>query len=51
MYSAIEDQAVHFHLLHDKDLTRVEQRINGLLQQRVGSGLCVCAYADRPSGG
>ncbi len=27
MYSAIEDQAVHFHLLHDKDLTPVEQRI------------------------
>ena len=27
MYSAIEDRAVHFHLLHDKDLTPVEQRI------------------------
>jgi len=27
MYSAVEDQAVHFHLLHDKDLTPVEQRI------------------------
>jgi DNA end-binding protein Ku len=27
MYSAIEDQAVHFHLLHDQDLTPVEQRI------------------------
>ncbi len=27
MYSAIEDQAVHFHLLHEKDLTPVQQRI------------------------
>jgi DNA end-binding protein Ku len=27
MYSAVEDQTVHFHLLHDKDLTPVEQRI------------------------
>jgi DNA end-binding protein Ku len=27
VYSALEDQAVHFHLLHDKDLTPVEQRI------------------------
>ena len=27
MYSAVQDQAVHFHLLHDKDLTPVEQRI------------------------
>ena len=27
VYSAVEDQAVHFHLLHDKDLTPVEQRI------------------------
>jgi len=27
MYSAVEDQAVHFHLLHDKDLTPVEQKI------------------------
>jgi DNA end-binding protein Ku len=27
MYAAVEDQAVHFHLLHDKDLTPVEQRI------------------------
>jgi len=27
MYSAVEDQVVHFHLLHDKDLTPVEQRI------------------------
>jgi DNA end-binding protein Ku len=27
MYSAIQDQAVHFHLLHEKDLTPVEQRI------------------------
>jgi DNA end-binding protein Ku len=27
MYSAVEDQAVHFHLLHEKDLTPVEQRI------------------------
>jgi DNA end-binding protein Ku len=27
MYSAVQDQAVHFHLLHDKDLTKVEQRI------------------------
>jgi DNA end-binding protein Ku len=27
MYSAVEDQAVHFRLLHDKDLTPVEQRI------------------------
>ena len=27
MYSAVQDQAVHFRLLHDKDLTPVEQRI------------------------
>ena len=27
MYSAVQDRAVHFHLLHDKDLTKVEQRI------------------------
>jgi len=27
MYSAVQDQAVRFHLLHDKDLTPVEQRI------------------------
>jgi DNA end-binding protein Ku len=27
MYSAVQDQTVHFHLLHDKDLTPVEQRI------------------------
>jgi DNA end-binding protein Ku len=27
MYSAVEDRVVHFHLLHDKDLTPVEQRI------------------------
>ena len=27
VYSAVEDQAVHFRLLHDKDLTPVEQRI------------------------
>ena len=27
VYSAVQDQAVHFHLLHDKDLTPVEQRI------------------------
>jgi DNA end-binding protein Ku len=27
MYSAVQDQAVHFHLLHGKDLTPVEQRI------------------------
>jgi DNA end-binding protein Ku len=27
MYSAVQDQAVHFHLLHEKDLTPVEQRI------------------------
>jgi DNA end-binding protein Ku len=27
MYSAVQDRAVHFHLLHDKDLTPVEQRI------------------------
>jgi DNA end-binding protein Ku len=27
VYSAVEDQAVHFHLLHEKDLTPVEQRI------------------------
>jgi DNA end-binding protein Ku len=27
MYSAVQDQALHFHLLHDKDLTPVEQRI------------------------
>jgi DNA end-binding protein Ku len=27
VYSAVQDRAVHFHLLHDKDLTPVEQRI------------------------
>ena len=27
MYSAVADQVVHFHLLHDKDLVPVEQRI------------------------
>ena len=27
VYSAVQDQAVHFHLLHGKDLTPVEQRI------------------------
>ena len=27
VYSALEDRAVHFHLLHAKDLTPVEQRI------------------------
>jgi len=27
VYSAVEDRAVHFHLLHEKDLTPVEQRI------------------------
>jgi len=27
LYSAVKDQAVHFHLLHAKDLTPVEQRI------------------------
>nr|WP_246294969.1 Ku protein [Schlegelella koreensis] len=27
LYSAVQDQAVHFHLLHDQDLTPVEQRI------------------------
>ena len=27
VYSAVQDQAVHFHLLHEKDLTPVEQRI------------------------
>jgi DNA end-binding protein Ku len=27
MYSGVEDRSVHFHLLHDKDLTPVEQRI------------------------
>jgi DNA end-binding protein Ku len=27
MYSAVQDRAVHFHLLHAKDLTPVEQRI------------------------
>ncbi len=27
LYSAVQDQAVHFRLLHDKDLTPVEQRI------------------------
>jgi DNA end-binding protein Ku len=27
VYSAVEDRAVHFHLLHDKDRTPVEQRI------------------------
>jgi DNA end-binding protein Ku len=26
LYAAIEDAAVHFHLLHDADLTRVQQR-------------------------
>jgi DNA end-binding protein Ku len=27
MYSAVEDHDVHFHLLHDKDLVRVKQRV------------------------
>src|SRR3954451_15920978 len=27
LYSAVQDQVVHFHLLHEKDLTPVEQRI------------------------
>jgi DNA end-binding protein Ku len=27
MYSAVQDQATHFRLLHDKDLTPVQQRI------------------------
>jgi DNA end-binding protein Ku len=27
VYSAVQDQAVHFHLLHEKDLMPVEQRI------------------------
>jgi len=27
LYSAAQDRAVHFHLLHEKDLTPVEQRI------------------------
>ena len=27
LYSAVQDQTVHFQLLHDKDLTPVEQRI------------------------
>ena len=27
MYSAVEDQTMHFRLLHDKDLAPVEQRI------------------------
>lgn len=27
MYAAVQDRAVHFHLLHAKDLTPVEQRI------------------------
>ena len=27
LYSAVEDRAVHFHLLHAKDMTPVEQRI------------------------
>jgi DNA end-binding protein Ku len=27
LYSAVQDRAVHFHLLHDKDLSPVEQRI------------------------
>jgi DNA end-binding protein Ku len=27
LYSAVEDRRVHFHLLHEKDLTPVEQRI------------------------
>ncbi|MGZ5724202.1 MAG: non-homologous end joining protein Ku [Caldimonas sp.] len=27
LYSAVQDRAVHFHLLHGKDLTPVEQRI------------------------
>ena len=27
VYSAVQDQAVHFHLLHDQDLTPAEQRI------------------------
>ena len=27
VYSAVQDRTVHFHLLHEKDLTPVEQRI------------------------
>jgi DNA end-binding protein Ku len=27
LYAAVEDAAVHFHLLHDKDESRVEQRL------------------------
>lgn len=27
MYSAVEDQTLHFHLLHDKDLSPVDQRM------------------------
>jgi DNA end-binding protein Ku len=27
LYSAIEDRNIHFHLLHEEDLTRVEQRM------------------------
>lgn len=27
LYSAVEDQAVHFHLLHDQDMVRVRQRM------------------------
>lgn len=27
LYSAVQDRDIHFHLLHDKDLVRVQQRI------------------------
>ncbi|HKP64296.1 MAG TPA: Ku protein [Polyangiales bacterium] len=27
LYSAVQDRAVHFHVLHDRDQTRVEQRL------------------------
>jgi non-homologous end joining protein Ku len=27
MYSAVEDQAIHFHLLHNKDLSPGDQRM------------------------
>ncbi|MEQ9379264.1 MAG: Ku protein [Pirellulales bacterium] len=27
LYSAVQDQAIHFHLLHDQDLVRIKQRL------------------------
>jgi DNA end-binding protein Ku len=36
MYSAVEDRNVHFHLLHDQDMVRVQQR---LVNPRTGNAL------------